>query len=156
MFVIISVNFLTGFLQINGLWIRPRHYFNIYRLVVWFLLANLAFVEGWEDLKSWGKSEREGKHISAEYRWLTSAVLAVEVLISYKYRHDTGNLVEEPWPWYIALPWIIVFIAITVHYLRLRFVTNRTDINGFPLEGPLGQPAIDGTAGQSSSAKKTQ
>eukprot|EP01017_Pseudomicrothorax_dubius_P012883 TRINITY_DN1548_c0_g1_i6.p1 TRINITY_DN1548_c0_g1~~TRINITY_DN1548_c0_g1_i6.p1 ORF type:complete len:376 (-),score=88.40 TRINITY_DN1548_c0_g1_i6:90-1217(-) len=117
-FFIICVNFLTGFLLINSLWIPPKNYFNIYRLVVWFILANLAFVEGYHDLDTYGTPAN--KEISSEYRWLTSAILALEVFISWKFRHDTGNLTEVPWPSYVTIPWAIVVGLLFLRWAYLR------------------------------------
>jgi len=66
MLVIICANFLTGFFLINGLWIPPKNAINLYRLMVWFLLAALTFGEGYNDIETWGTPDREKNPISAE------------------------------------------------------------------------------------------
>lgn len=65
---IICSNFLTGFFLINSLWVPPQNYLNLYRLLVWFLLANLAFKEGYTDIITWGKPERKLNPISGKIR----------------------------------------------------------------------------------------
>jgi phosphatidylserine synthase 2 len=68
MIVIITANFLTGFFMINGLWIPPVNWINIYRLLVWFLLAAITFAEMWDDIKTWGKETRKKLKITSEFR----------------------------------------------------------------------------------------
>lgn len=65
---IMCSNFLTGFFLINSLWIPPQNSLNLYRLLVWFLLANLAFREAYTDLVTWGKPVRKLNPISGKMR----------------------------------------------------------------------------------------
>ena len=53
-------------------------------------------------------------------------VCILEATISYKFRHGTGNLLDNPTPLYITIPWIITLLGLTAFYLHLRLRTNRT------------------------------
>jgi hypothetical protein len=57
---------------------------------------------------------------------LCFATALVEVLISWKFRHDTGNITDNPTPLYISLPWIIVGTVCLLYYLKLRFGSRVT------------------------------
>jgi phosphatidylserine synthase 2 len=69
MIIVIISNFLTGFLLINGLWIPPKNYLNIFRLLIWFLLASVTFGELYDDIETWGSPKRKEQPISAEFRY---------------------------------------------------------------------------------------
>lgn len=82
---LISVNFLTGFFMINALWIPPSNPLSIVRLIIWFLLGNIAFKEGWNDMKTWNTYERQFNPVEARYRWLAFGVLTMEAAIPFKF-----------------------------------------------------------------------
>ena len=46
-----TVNFLTGFFVMNSLWVPPVNWMVIYRLIIWFFLASLAYREVWNTFK---------------------------------------------------------------------------------------------------------
>jgi hypothetical protein len=50
----------------------------------------------------------------------------VESIVCYKYREGTGNILDNPTPLYISVPWAIFFIYITVTWLYLRFKPGHT------------------------------
>ena len=90
--MIISINFLTGFFMINSLWIPPFNMLMTYRLMVWFLLGNIVFREGWQDIKTWNTVERKHNPVEARYRWLAFGVITMETAISFKFVKDAGHL----------------------------------------------------------------
>jgi len=51
-------------------------------------------------------------------------------LISWKFSHDAGNMLDNPWPLYIVIPWALVFVTCIGWYLSLRFKKDRTTIYG--------------------------
>lgn len=93
---LISVNFLTGFFMINSLWIPPQNPITVVRLMIWFFLANIAFKEAWNDLKTWNTYDRQFNPVEARYRWLAFGILAMEAAIPFKFNRDAGNLVQNP------------------------------------------------------------
>jgi len=58
MVTIITLNFLTGFLLMNNLWIPTNSYLNKMRLLIWFCLGNMAFKETYIDISTWGTQKR--------------------------------------------------------------------------------------------------
>lgn len=46
----VTLNFLNGFFLMNQLWIPPKNWIVIYRLIVWFFMGNLGFREYWDHL----------------------------------------------------------------------------------------------------------
>lgn len=68
MFVVIISNFLTGFFMISALWIPPVNIMNVFRLLLWFLLAAISFGELYDDIETWGTEKRRENPIPAENR----------------------------------------------------------------------------------------
>ncbi|EAR94564.1 phosphatidylserine synthase (macronuclear) [Tetrahymena thermophila SB210] len=130
-FVIIT-NFLCGFFMINSLWIPPQNFLNLYRLLVWFLLSNLAFKEIYVDIDTWGTKKRVENPISGKCRWITFFITFTEAFIALKFIQDAGNIQFVPTPLYISVPWIIVISSSIMYYLYLRFKPDHT--TKYPLE----------------------
>ena len=55
------------------------------------------------------------------YRWIVCGVITLESVISWKFRHDTGNIQDEPTPFYISIPWVVTVAIFIGYYLYLRF-----------------------------------
>ena len=55
------------------------------------------------------------------YRWIVCGVITLESVISWKFRHDTGNLLYNEIPLYISMPWVLAIAAFICYYLYLRF-----------------------------------
>ena len=116
------MHFLTGFFIMNAFLIPPKHPFPIGRLLLWFAFGNIGFKEGYEDVSTWNTVERKHNPVEGRHRWLVVAILCTEALITYKYRYGTGNLVLDfHTPWYITLPWFLVFVACFSFWVYLRF-----------------------------------
>lgn len=45
MFFVITVNFLDGFFMMNSLWLLPKCWMTVLRLIIWFLLGSLGWRE---------------------------------------------------------------------------------------------------------------
>jgi len=58
--------------------------------------------------------------------WIVCGVMVLETVISWKFRHGTGHLTDEPTPLYISVPWILTCVTLAGYYLYLRFKKNRT------------------------------
>jgi len=43
--VVIIINFLDGFFLMNQLWVPPKCWMVVYRLLIWFAMGHLAFRE---------------------------------------------------------------------------------------------------------------
>ena len=70
-----NFNFLTGFFLINSLWIPPINNLNLFRLAVWFVLANLTFREAYTDVITWGTELRKKHPISGKMRYLINKLI---------------------------------------------------------------------------------
>jgi len=91
-FGLLLIHFLTGFFLINNFLIPPKHFFPIFRLLLWFGLGNIGFREGYEDIRTWNTYDRKFNEVKGRYRWLTVAILCTEAIVCYKYRGNTGNI----------------------------------------------------------------
>ncbi len=113
--------------MINALWIPPQNPVTVVRLVIWFFLANIAFKEGWNDMKTWNTYERQFNPVEARYRWLAFGVLAMEAAIPFKFVRKAGNLVENPeHPVFLIMIWAVVIVTMLAFYIRLRSAPWRT------------------------------
>ncbi len=106
----------------NAFLIPPKHFFPIGRLLLWFAFGNVAFKEGWMDVKTWNTVERKDNPVEGRHRWLAVAILVTECLIVWKYRYGTGNLIFAETPAYIWVPWTIVIVGCFAFWLYLRFI----------------------------------
>lgn len=124
---LISINFLTGFFMINALWIPPSNPLSIVRLIIWFLLGNIAFKEGWNDMKTWNTYERQFNPVEARYRWLAFGVLTMEAAIPFKFVWDAGNLIKDPkHPPLMVFAYALLIFVMFGFYIRLRSAPWRT------------------------------
>ena len=57
---------------------------------------------------------------------MLSGILFLEVLCSYKFRHNAGNTLQNPWPLYISVPWLTLLFVCVIYYLYLRFKPNHS------------------------------
>lgn len=113
------------------MWIPPYHFLPIYRLIVWFLLVNLAFRELYNDILTWNSDKRREEPISGRYRWMTCAVELLEIFISFKLTKDSGeHVINAPTPTYIWVPWATVLAGMIIFYIYLRFKPGHTTIYG--------------------------
>jgi phosphatidylserine synthase 2 len=110
----------------NAFLIPPKHFFPISRLLLWFLIGNIGFREGYEDVSTWNTVKRKDNPVEGRHRWLTVSILCTEGLIAYKYRYGTGNLEFNPTPAYIWVPWTILGTTCFSFWLYLRFKPDRT------------------------------
>ena len=120
------IHFLNGFFLNNALLIPPRHFFPVARLLLWFAIGAIGHREAYIDTETWGLPERKQKPVEGRFRWLSCAILLTEIILCYKYRADTGNLIDAPTPWYIWLPWSAVIIGCVVFWFYLRFKDGHT------------------------------
>ena len=103
--------------MINSLWVPPKCIFNIIRLLVWFLLANLAFREIHEDI-----NQKEKNQVGGKLRWIAFFVCFTEVLVSLKFIKDAGNIIEGfETPIYVWGSWLSVTVILLTYYFKLRF-----------------------------------
>ena len=126
MFILLSVHFLAGFFLLNCFLIPPKHFFPIGRLLLWFGLGTIGFKEGYADVITWNTYERKEHPVEGRYRWLSVGILICETVCSYKYREGTGNLLDNPTPLYISIPWSIFFAWMALTWLYLRFKPGHT------------------------------
>jgi len=71
-------------------------------------------------------------------------ILTTEFMLCWKYRKNTGNILNNPTPLWVSIPWAIFFITIAVTWVYLRFKPDRT--KKFP-QGPAikdGYKSING------------
>lgn len=136
--ILLGTHFLTGFFIMNAFLIRPKHFFPISRLLLWFAFGNIAFREGYEDVATWNTYKRKDNPVEGRHRWLCVGILFTEALIAYKYRYGTGNLIlDAVTPVYVWLPWTIISVAAFTFWLYLRFKPDRT--RKFIENGPVSE-----------------
>ena len=119
--VLLLIHFLNGFFLNNALLIPPKHFFPIARLLLWFSIGAIGHREAYIDTETWGTKERKDKPVEGRFRWLSTAILLTEIILCYKYRADTGNLIDAPTPWYIWMPWTLAIVGCVVFWFYLRF-----------------------------------
>lgn len=110
----------------NAFLIPPKHFFPIARLLLLFAFGALCMREGYDDGRTWGTPEREHQPIAGRYRWLVVGLLATELVVIYKYREGTGNLLNDPTPWYIWVPWSLSILSLFAFWIYLRFKPDHT------------------------------
>jgi hypothetical protein len=107
--------------MINSLWIPPKCIFNKIRLLVWFLLANFAFREIYEEIKH-SENKNQGHEVGGKLRWLCFLVTFVEVFVSLKFIKGAGNIIEDfVTPVYVYVPWIVVVTILCLYYVKIRY-----------------------------------
>ena len=113
--------------MINALWIPPSNPLSIVRLLIWFLLGNIAFKEGWNDMRTWNTYERQFNPVEARYRWLAFGVLTMEAAIPFKFVKDAGNLIHDPeHPPLLVFAYALLIFVMFGFYIRLRSAPWRT------------------------------
>ena len=143
-----------NFFVMNAVLIPPKHFFPIGRLLLWFAYGNIAFKEGWLDVKTWNTVERKDNPVEGRHRWLAVAIIITECLLVWKYRYGTGNLIFASTPAYIWVPWAIVIGACFSFWLYLRFFKeDRTKKFITPEEAKRVKAAITET-GEAAGPKK--
>jgi len=105
--------------------VPPKHVFTITRLFLWFGFGNIALREGYEDVVTWGTYERKDHPVEGRHRWLAVGILLTEGFVCYKYRKGTGNIMDNPTPLWVSLPWGITFGSMLVFWCYLRFKKDR-------------------------------
>lgn len=118
---LLCVHFLAGFFLNNALLIYPKHFFPIGRLLLWFGFGAIAYRECYIDSMTWGTPARKDNPVEGRYRWLAVGILITELILCYKYREGTGNIVDAPTPVYIWLPWITTIVSCALYWFYLRF-----------------------------------
>ncbi len=113
-------------MTINAFLIPPKHLFPILRLLLWFGFGAIAMREGYMDAETWNTPERKHKPVAGRYRWLTVGVLLTELIVCWKYREGTGNILWNPTPVYIWLPWTVGMGALVGYWAYLRFKPDHT------------------------------
>jgi hypothetical protein len=120
------LHFLDGFFIMNAFLIPPVHFFPPARMVLWCAFGAIAFREGYVDVETWNTPDRKDHPVEGRYRWLATAVLTTEIIITYKYRQGTGHIADTPTPWYIFYPWTFSLLALIGGYIYLRFKPDHT------------------------------
>lgn len=126
MFILLLIHFVGGFFIINAFLIPPKHIFTISRLLLWFAFGNIGMREGYEDVSTWNTYYRKDHPVEGRHRWLTVGILITEIILVYKYREGTGNLLDNPTPLLVSIPWAIFLGFIGFYWLYLRFKPDRT------------------------------
>ena len=57
--ILLLIHFISGFFIMNALLIRPKHFFPIARLLLWFAFGAVAHREAYIDVESWGTMQRK-------------------------------------------------------------------------------------------------
>ena len=124
--ILLLIHFLSGFFLNNALLVPPRHFFPIARLLLWFGFGALAHREGYIDASTWNTKERKKQPVEGRFRWATIGILSTELILCWKYREGTGNLIDAPTPFYIWFPWTFSLVASIAWWFHLRFKEDAT------------------------------
>ncbi|OMJ87750.1 hypothetical protein SteCoe_10497 [Stentor coeruleus] len=119
--IFVSANFVTGFTVSNSLWIPPPSNMNIIRLVIWFIIGALGFREAYDDMRTWGTPFRAEKQIYAQYRWTAWMMQCCEILLSWKFRENAGNRLEETIPLHVIFIWTFCIGGCLIYWVYIRF-----------------------------------
>ena len=120
------MNFLCGFFLINSLWIPPLSIPTLVRMYTWFIIGNMVFKEGYVALQQRNDPQTRYDISSPNLRFVTYAIVVLEIAISFKYDRDTGNLTDETMHPVTFYGWLITFIIIAGYYSYLRWI-RKTD-----------------------------
>ena len=82
--------------------------------------------EGYMDAETWGSQSRKEKPIEGRFRWLSTAILITEIIVCYKYREGTGNILDNPTPAKVWLPWSFTLVGCVAFWFYLRFKKGHT------------------------------
>jgi len=123
---LLLIHFLNGFFLNNALLIPPKHFFPIARLLLWFAIGAIGHREAYLDGETWGTKKRKDQPIEGRFRWLSTAILFTEIILCWKYRAGTGNLIDAATPIYVWLPWTAVFVGCIIFWFYLRFRKGHT------------------------------
>ena len=123
---LLLIHFLAGFFVNNALLIPPRHCFPVARLLLWFGFGAIAHREAYIDTETWGTELRKEQPVEGRFRWLTVGILVTEMIMCFKYREGTGNILYNPTPWYIWMPWTGSILAAVLFWFYLRFKKGHT------------------------------
>ena len=125
--ILLHVFFINGFFQINNFIIPPIHPFPVIRLLLWFAIGSLGFREGYEDTRTWNTPERRHYSVEGRYRWLATGILITESICNWKYRKNTGHIIEDAvTPFFIWGPWALFYGSMCVFWVYLRFKEGAT------------------------------
>ncbi len=123
----VVARFLGMFFLMNALFLPPRHFICVLRVIGWAFFSFLPFREIYEDIRTWYTPERKTCKIEGNYRWLGMSIIYMECLVSYKYRHGTGHMNEDaPTPIHIVILWAIAIVCNLSFYLYLRCKKDHT------------------------------
>lgn len=124
--VLLTIHFANGFFVMNALLIPPKHFFPPGRMVLYFMFGALVMREAYDDARTWGTHERKDKPVAGRMRWLVVAALITEIVLCWKYREGTGNILYNPTPAYKWVPWTLGISALVIYWVYLRFRPNHT------------------------------
>ncbi|CAD8049084.1 unnamed protein product [Paramecium sonneborni] len=118
--IVIIGNFLNNFFLMNQLWVPPKCWMVVYRLLIWFMLGHSAFRELHNSITD--------SQQSYQLRYLTYFTIVIETLISIKFLPDCGNLQNENTPIYIWLPWFIVALLSFLWWIKLQLAEPKKSL----------------------------
>ncbi|PKA49263.1 phosphatidylserine synthase 2 [Apostasia shenzhenica] len=120
--VFMTVELNTFFLKFC-LWIPPRNPVVIYRLILWWFIANPTIRE----YNNYLQDRKPVKKVGA-FCWLSLAICILELLICIKFCH---GLFHEPMPHWLVIFWIsvgsalLIFLLIWTWQIHLNMQKNK-------------------------------
>ena len=111
----------------NALLIPPVHFFPIARLILWFGFGGIAHREAYMDLETWNTDVRKDRPIEGRFRWLSVGLLLSELILCWRYREGTGNIIWAPTPLYIWGSWAGTFVVLVLLWFYLRFKNGASE-----------------------------
>ena len=126
-YIFVVARFLGMFFLMNALFLPPRHFVSVLRVIGWAFFAFLPIGEIYEDIRTWNTPERKKCQLEGNYRWLGMGSIFMECLVSYKFRLGTGHMIEDAaTPIHIVVIWVIASTGALSFYLYLRFKKDHT------------------------------
>ena len=91
-------------------------------MMFWFLMGNVAYREGYEDVSTWNTHHRKNNPVEGRYRFMVILIFLFEIVLVYKYREGSPFVHwDAVTPAYIWVPWFILYGGMAVYWVYLRF-----------------------------------
>eukprot|EP01026_Neomeris_dumetosa_P009437 TRINITY_DN13203_c0_g1_i1.p2 TRINITY_DN13203_c0_g1~~TRINITY_DN13203_c0_g1_i1.p2 ORF type:complete len:236 (-),score=10.50 TRINITY_DN13203_c0_g1_i1:77-784(-) len=104
------------------LWVPPSCMLNVYRLIIFFMMAIPATYEYYEFIQRRNTSVNEAVIKLGSYAWLAFAAVFMELLIIFKF---SQGLFLQPWPKHVLVIWGVVLLVFVITMMIWQFFLSR-------------------------------
>ncbi|KAL9646303.1 hypothetical protein ABK040_002849 [Willaertia magna] len=124
--IVLAMNLveLNAFFLKYVLWVPPPNLLNVYRLLVWFLLAMPAIREYYQFV-----SDPNTKRLGAN-TWIVIGIILAEFLVYFKF---SEKYYEIEFPPHIWVNWVLFFAIFIPWFFTFFFFTSKATREKYPL-----------------------